>query len=362
VQKVHKQDQDKRALDPTVVRLKKNDSHLFLLPEEMFKAGKLAEIVEDLNQLEKEEDPLYHEEWVRKNVFYPRIIEGGSEEDRPEPTLDKEPPDYIRVDFSDNGATPYDLRINSYSDKSEYIITCPSDFLTESSSPLSDVGLDDSVIMELNLKGDRLGTEEDHLRIYTREDYFRYRHEEWCRTGSNPVPREFPVIGGIVSWFLDRTPDLSGPYEGERFQFVVFDAHHSVFREQSDLLEHNVPSSDLFFQVKESGRLPRHKADIEIWWDPRGGDESGFDASIKLYDEENCTETSVILPKQGYFLVKSYTQDGMLETWLGRSSSERFQESRGWERKVGNGWYGFFPEDQDNEEGFRLYVPAKTMD
>lgn len=198
------------------------------------------------------------------------------------------------------------------------------------------------------------------IRVYRKEDYV-FRNQKLVKNNRSPFFRFILALFGLEG---SKTPDLSGQYDGDRFRLVVFDAHHSVFREQSDLLEHNVPPSDLFFQVKESGRLPRHKADIEIWWDPSDRDEdgSGLDASIKLYEEKNCTETSVILPKQGYFLVKSTTRDGWLKTWLGRSSSNRGQESKGWERRVSDGWYGFFPEDRDDEDGFRLYVPAKTME
>lgn len=364
VQKINKRNKEEKDLDPSGVKLKKNDTYYLPLPEKAFECEELAEIVEKITRLEEEKDSNYHEDWVRKNTFYPRIVRGGSEEDRPAPKLDKEPPDYIRVDLSDNGGTSYKLRQNPSSDGSEYAITCPAEFLTDCSSPLSDLEKKDKVMMEVNLKGDRLGTKENHLRIYTKDDYFGYRHEEWCKTGKNPVPRDLSFLAGILSWFFDRTPDLSGQYEGDRFRFVVFDAHHPVFRKQAEFHEYSVPSSDLFFQVKERGQLPRQKADIEIGWDPSDRDEdgSGHDASIKLYEEENCTETSVILPKQGYFLVKSTTQYGTLKTWLGRSSSERGQESKDWERRVGDGWYGFFPEDHDNEEGFRLYVPAKTMD
>ncbi|MFC4550218.1 MULTISPECIES: hypothetical protein [Halorussus] len=198
------------------------------------------------------------------------------------------------------------------------------------------------------------------IRVYRKEDYV-FRNQKLVKNNRSPFFRFIPALLGLEG---NEIPDLSGRYDGDLFQFVLFDAHHPVFRRQSEkqFQENDIPSSDLFFQVKENGQLPRQNADLEVWWDPSGGDETGFDPSIKLYDAENCTETSVILPKQGYFLVKSTTQHGTLETWLARSSSERFQQSKGWERRVGESWYGFFPENSDGENGFRLYVPAKTMD
>ncbi|WP_254762249.1 hypothetical protein [Natrinema marinum] len=352
--------------DPYRVELKYNSGTYYVpVPDAAFECEELAELIQRIQRLEETEgDSTERIKLERRRTFYPKIVEGGSVEDKPEPKLDKDPPNYIRVDLSDNGERSYSLSKNPNSEEFRYALTCPSECLTFYKSPLTDLDKGDDVMLEVNRRGDQLGTKKNHLRVYSVDDYFRYRFLEWKKIGSNSVPRVFPVLGGIFSKYIDRPVDCSGPFVGDKFQLVAFDAHHPVFTEQSEreFNEHTVPSSDLFFKICRNGDLPQKKVEnIEIWWDPRNGKKKNHDPSIKLFETENCAETSVILPKQGYFLVKSTTRDGTLKTWLSRSSLERVQESKGWERRVGDGWYGFFPEDRDDEDGVRLYVPAKTM-
>lgn len=350
-------DSDKKeenSLDPIRVELKQNDRYYFPVPEAAFECEELAKIREKVRQLE-EEGESGQADLVRKNTFYPRIVEGDSENNEP---------GYIRVDLSDNGESPLKLRKNPNSKEFEYAITCPSEVRTYYRSPLTELEKGDEVMMEIHLEGDQFGTKEDHLRIYALEDYYGYRHQKWMDTEQTTTPRVFPFATGILSWFFDRTPDLSGRYDGDRFRLISFDAQHPVFRRRSDrrFLEDSVPSSDLVFELKENGRLPRKEADkIEIWWDPRDRDKDpdGVDPSILIHEVEECTETSVILPKRGYFLIKSTTSHGTLKTWLDYSSVDRFQFGPDPERTVGDGWHGFFPENSDNEDGFTLYIPTK---
>ncbi len=345
-----------------------NDYLEIPLPKEIEEIEDLQPALRELHRIEREDL-----EQDKMKALFPTLV-------TPDKDGKEDEPAYIRIDFEPQSRHEYVIKADESSEElSEkgkknrertkpkltehlcYYMTVPTAFLDgRSDSPLYGFERGDDVTLELN-------QEDNHMRIYTAEDY-RARDEELSEEGRKPVHKKLTATGLSLN-FIDQYTDPTGIGDaGQKFRLIPFESHHSVFerRTTQPSNEDELPKFDDFQEVLEREKIPKVKAaKLTIRWSlNQTRDYSNHEWTGKtgdnprqetIYTNYFVNEAKVVLPCKGEFEITATTQNGTNAAWLTHSPTG----SKNHNRLVGDDWYTKYYGDNRIEDAFTVYVPCE---
>lgn len=346
------------------------------LPQEIEEIEDLKPALRELHRIKRE-----NSSEDKTETLFPRLVTPDTDSDDQDGEENEEEPAYIRIDFEAHSRHDLVIKADEAPDKRtfnektdqrldepdltenlRYYMSIPAEFTHHrSESPIHRYEEGDEVTLELD-------QEDNHMRIYTPEDY-RYREKELSESDREPVRKKLTATGLTLDT-RDGYTALRRSNTEQKVRLIPFSAQHEVFQGELRFSRdgHLVPSLDGFHNVLEQGEIPTCGiVKLIIKWSTEsiheyleGGWTDVKDANpnqVTLYTDYFVNEENLTLPSKGEYEIITETVNGKNRAWLTYSSSG----SDNHDRLVEDNWYTKYYERKEDEEELTVYIPCNSV-